>query len=206
MILLNVRRFWQTRHLPILAFIITALFLSPITLCAQTAHFSGAQITLANTGFDSYGQVAVDTSGNVYFVDSSNGSGSVKEFVAAGGYVTVKSLGGGFIVPQGVAVDASGNVYVADEGTGTVMKIPLNCVTSSCVITLGGGFTFFQPAAVAVDGSGNVFVADLFGPVYEIPASGSVKTMDYGFSIPQGIAVDTSGNVFVADTGYSEVK
>jgi hypothetical protein len=107
-------------------------------------------------------------------------------------------------------VDASGNVFVADEGTGysgsAVYKIPPGCVTSSCVITLGGGFTFFEPAGVAVDGNGNVFVADLFGPVYEIPASGSVKTFNYGFSIPQGVAVDGSGNIFVADTGNNAVK
>ena len=177
---------------------------------AQTAHFSWAQVTLANTGFDSFGQVAVDASENVYFVDSTGGSGVVKEILAAGGYTKVNILGGGFIVPQGVAVDSSGNVFVADEGTGysgsAVYKIPPGCATSSCVLTLGGGFAFFEPAGVAVDGNGNVFVADLFGPVYEIPASGSVKTFNCGFSIPQGVAVDGSGNIFVADTGNNAVK
>jgi DNA-binding beta-propeller fold protein YncE len=38
----------------------------------------------------------------------------VEEILAAGGYVTVNTLGGGFSAPQGVAVDGVGNVYVAD--------------------------------------------------------------------------------------------
>jgi sugar lactone lactonase YvrE len=205
------RRNWGWRgiagHLQIIVFILLGLFINEVPLHSQTAHFSGAQVTLAYTGFDSYGQVAVDTSGNVFFVDAL--AGAVKEIVAAGGYATVKPLGGGFIAPQGVAVDVSGNVFVADAGNyggAAVKKIPPNCVASSCVITLGSGFSFYQPTAVAVDGSGNVFVADLIGTVYEIPATGSVKTLGDGFSTPQGVAVDGSGNVFVAETGYSAVR
>lgn len=87
----------MARHLQILAFIILGLFLNEAPANAQTAHFSYAQVTLAYTGFDSYGQVAVDTSGNVFFVDALYGA--VKEIVAAGGYATVKTLGGGFTNP-----------------------------------------------------------------------------------------------------------
>jgi len=58
-----------------------------------------------------------------------------------------------------VTVDGSGNVFVAD-GIDSVKEIPLGCVSSSCVETLGGGF--IDPHGVAVDGGGNVFVADIY--------------------------------------------
>ena len=58
----------------------------------------------------------------------------------------------------GVAVDGSGNVYVADTNNNAVKEMPPGCASSSCVTTLGGGFS--QPDGVAVDGSGNVYVAD----------------------------------------------
>jgi len=110
------RRTWGqpeiTRHLHILAFIILGLFFNAVPLHAQTAHFSGAQITLANTGFDSSSQIAVDGSENIFFVEATNNA--VKEILAAGGYTTINTLGGGFTTPQGVAVDGSGNVFVAD--------------------------------------------------------------------------------------------
>ena len=39
-----------------------------------------------------------------------------------------------------------------------VKEMPAGCASSSCVTTLGGGFSY--PTGVAVDGSGNVYVAD----------------------------------------------
>ena len=46
------------------------------------------------------------------------------EVLSAGGYVTVNTVGSGFIsYPWGVAVDGSGNVFVADYGSGTVEEI-----------------------------------------------------------------------------------
>ncbi|MGA2962599.1 MAG: NHL repeat-containing protein, partial [Candidatus Korobacteraceae bacterium] len=114
-----------------------------------------------------------------------------------------------------VAVDGSGNVFVADPNDSAVKEIPSGCLTSSCVQTLGGGFS--APFGVAVDGSGNVFVADTSNnAVKEIPpgctASSCVITLAAaytsggGFSAPSGVAVDGSGNVFVADNGNSAVK
>ena len=51
------------------------------------------------------------------FVADHNDS-AIKEILAAGGYNTVNSLGGGFSSPDGVAVDGTGNVFVADETDG----------------------------------------------------------------------------------------
>ena len=66
-------------------------------------------------------------------------------------------------------------------------------LSSSCVTTLGGGFS--QPSGVAVDGSGNVYVADHGNSaVKEMPpgcaSSSCVTTLGGGFSQPYGVAVD----------------
>ena len=82
----------------------------------------------------------------------------------------------------------SGNVYVADYGpTARCKEMPAGCVTSSCVTTLGGGFSY--PYGVAVDGAGNIYVADyLRQQVKEMPpgcaSSSCVTTLGGGFSQP----------------------
>ena len=85
--------------------------------------------------------MAVDGSGNVFVADS--GNNAVKEILAAGGYTTVNTLGGGFSSPRGVAVDGSGNVFVADTGNNAVKEIPASCVAGqyTTVNTLGSGFS-----------------------------------------------------------------
>ena len=52
-----------------------------------------------------------------------------------------------------------------------------------------------------------LFVADLgTNLVYEVPLSGSIKTIGSGFNQPRGVAVDAAGDVFVADFGNNAVK
>jgi streptogramin lyase len=87
---------------------------------AQTAHFSGAVISLGS-GFNLPSGVAMDGSGNVFVADSINNA--VKEILAVDGYTTVNTLGSGFNQPGGVFVAASGNVFVADGGNSAVKEI-----------------------------------------------------------------------------------
>ena len=189
-----------------LLLIVLALFFAAVA-SAQTAHYSGAQYTIYGPSRATYG-VAADSSGNVFFTDSSG----VHEIVAVNGVAsstsTVRLLGNGsFIGPMGVAVDGSGNVFVADELGNSVYEI----LASNDTVEFLGSFTY--PTGVAVDGSGDVFVAAQSG-VYEMVAvdgvvssTGTVNPLASGnFSGPLGIAADASGDVFVADTGNSAVK
>lgn len=92
----------------------------------------------------------------------------MKEILAAGGYVTVNTLGSGFNTPNGVAIDGNDNVFVADTYNNSVKEI-IAAGGYTTVNTLADGF--FLPTAVAVDGNGDVFVADTFNnAVKEIQA------------------------------------
>lgn len=132
-----------------------------------------------------------------------------------------------------LAVDGSGNVFVTADSSyesmeELVYEIPAGCTASSCVKTIGSGFSNkvvdgdFTGAlsAIAVDGGGDVFVADnITNAVYEIPygctSSGCIKTLGGGFGdyiaggigYIAGIAVDSSGDVFITEVaaGYVAV-
>jgi hypothetical protein len=146
--------------------------------------------------------VAVDASGNVFASD--DGNGAVKEIVAVNGSIplspTIRTLGSGFIYPNGIAVDGAGNVFVADRGTHAVKEI-VAASGYTTVKTIGSGFNL--PNGVAVDGSGNVFVADWQNnAVYEVLATGGYTTVKRLPSAPGNadyVAVDGSGNVFLAN-------
>jgi hypothetical protein len=76
-------------------------WLAPRTVQAQTAHFSGTTIVLADTSFLGPEGVAVDGSGNVFVADSS--LGVVVEMRAVNGSIpaspTINVLGSGFSCP-----------------------------------------------------------------------------------------------------------
>jgi sugar lactone lactonase YvrE len=150
--------------------------------------------------------IALDGSANVFLADT-----NVREIVAAGGYATVRTLGGGFGFVQlaGVALDGAGNLIVADYGNSQVDEVMAKGGYTT-VNVLAGYPQFNAPNGLAVDGSGNIFVTDqVNGAVYEmLAASGyaTINTLAGGFSNPNGVAVDGSGNVYVADNGHNAVK
>jgi sugar lactone lactonase YvrE len=166
--------------------------------------------------------VAVDSQGNVYVADESWGDAVYEMPPGCTSSTCMTALGGSntlsdpFIAPWGLAVDASGNVYVANYGnqygSWAVFEMPPQCLSSSCVTTLGGGFD--GPTSVAVDASGNVYVGSEINNVVNVMPAGCassscVTTLGSGFTYPQGVAVDGSGNVYVADannTIVTEIK
>jgi sugar lactone lactonase YvrE len=151
----------------------------------------------ANGNFDHPGSVAVDASGNVFVADTLHSL--VKEIVAAGGYVTVNTLGTGFSYDNGVALDGSGNLFVVDSGHQVIKEL-LAAGSYTTESTLDGVFNY--PANATADGSGNVYVADYSaGAIYEIMRGG----VDFGF-LPVGASTPgTRTLTFSFDTGGAGV-
>ena len=175
----------------------------------QISFPPGSQSTLGSGFSYPYG-VAVDGSGNLFVAD--NGSGSVKEILAAGGYTTVKTLASGFSDQFKLAVDGSNNVFVADWSNNSVYEI-LAAGGYTTVRTLGafGGATSAGPNYIAVDGDGNLFITwgkyGAAGLIEAFAASGytTFKTLG-GVYYPGGVAVDVSGNIYVVEYGSGSVK
>ncbi|NYF53550.1 hypothetical protein [Tunturiibacter gelidoferens] len=171
---------------------------------AQTAHFSGSQITMPFTGLTNPRQAAVDASGTLYIADSGNNR-VLKETLLGGSY-TQTTIGTGLNSPLGVAVDSNGNVYIADSNNGRLLKETLSGNSySQSTISSNVGITW----SVAVDVSGNVFVADPQGSrvLMESPSGSSYveSTIGSNLSLPDAVAVDGSGNVYIADRGNNQV-
>ena len=156
----------------------------PQTTFANTTsgdYLPSAQSTLGS-GFIFPLSVAVDAGGNVFVVDSGDGS-AVKEIVAAGGYVTVNTLGSGIDSLYGVAVDGSGNVYIAayciaDNGCDAVKEIDrATPPTLGFATTVLGLTSIDSPQTVTVQNIGNARLA--------------LSALSYPTDFPEASGVDT---------------
>ncbi len=126
--------------------------------------------------------LAVDGSGNLFVVDSSNYR--IRRIDAGGMITTIAGTGGRgfsgdggpateaqFAYPRGLAVDGSGNLYVADSSNYRIRRIDAEGVITTIAGTGVRGFSgdggpateaqFAAPTTLAVDGSGNLYVTDL---------------------------------------------
>ncbi len=147
-----------------------------------------------------------DSTGNVVATTFIRGQGLAPALAFVTG--TQITIGSGLLGPAFVA-DAAGNLYIADAYHNQIVEIPAGCTTSSCQITLGGGFN--TPFAVAVDGAGDVLVTDSYNnQIVELPAGCTSASCQFtltsaGLNKPEGLAVDGAGNIFVADTHNNRV-
>ena len=139
--------------------------------------------------------VAVDSSGDVYVVDTHNNL--IRKITSAGAVAILAGSGvpgsangtgtaASFNGSAAVAADASGNVYEADRNNNVIRKI----ASSGAVTTFAGSgssgsadgtgsaASFNGPTGLAVDGLGNVYVAD-FGNdlIRKISSAGVVTTL-----------------------------
>jgi uncharacterized protein (TIGR03437 family) len=131
------------------------------------------------------GDVAVDSSGNVYIADTGNsrvrrvapdgtittvaGSGKSSDptgFTGDGGQATAAIIG----EPAGIALDSAGNLYIADRLHSTVRKVTPGGVISTVaggrpqVYSGDGGLGtlagLYFPVKLAADRAGNLYIAD----------------------------------------------
>lgn len=171
--------------------------------------------------------VAVDGSGHVYVMDTSN---QVVREIAGGAVTTVAgSVTGGhsaalFFYPQGIAVTASGSIYVSDTGNHEIKSVTggVASILQGAMGTIGfTSSTFAYPYGITVASNGNIYVADSGNnAIRVVTSSGSVSTLAgtgvagsadgagsvATFNNPSDVAVDSAGNVYVADTGNSTIR
>jgi len=143
--------------------------------------------------------LAVDSSGNVYFVE--NGDSVIREVTAAKQYIyrvagnaTAGFSGDGSAAtkaqlnfPTGLALDSSGNVYIADSLNHRVRKVSggsISTIAGNGVVSYSGdgglasSAQLNTPQAVAVDSSGNFYIADtLNNVVRKVTAGGAISTI-----------------------------
>ena len=160
--------------------------------------------------------VSVDSTGNLYIVDSQNnrirkvtangiistvaGNGS-QGFGGDGGPATAAQLN----QPSSMAVDSAGNLHIADISNHRIRKVTAAGIISTVAGNGSrgsggdGGFAtsayFDFPSAVAVDSAGNLYVADVYNSrIRKITAAGIISTVAgsefTGFGGDNGVATE----------------
>jgi len=149
------------------------------TLAGFPRSYGSVDATGSAARFHNPGDVAVDSSGNVYVADNENQTirkvtpdgvvTTLAGYPKSGGTADGTGTTARFKYPSGVALDAIGNIYVADTGNNVIRK-----VTQSGVVTtlagqsgnignadgIGSMVRFNDPSDVVVDSAGNLFIAD----------------------------------------------
>jgi uncharacterized protein (TIGR03437 family) len=169
-----------------------------------TAGFSGDGGPSVNASLNYPGGVAVDTTGNLYILDSGNNrvrkvaNGTISTFVGNGtaGFSgdggqainAALNMGSGNTGPGRLCLDSQDNLYVTDYGNHRIRKI-----TSAGIITTvaGNGQAAYNgdnilataaslnnPLGVAVDASGNIYIADTFNyRIRKVTGDGTITTV-----------------------------
>ncbi len=188
------------------------------TLAGQTDSRGSADGTGTAARFNQPQGTAVDSSGNVFVVDS--GNHTVRKISPAGVVTTFAGIVGiGFVddtgpaarfqMPQGIATGRSGTVYVSDTGNGALRMISADGTTTTLATQL------FFPYGLVVDESDNVLVAELSAQtISRVTSDGVVSTWagarmvsgsadgvgaEARFFQPHDVTRDGAGNLYVAD-------
>ncbi|CAB4745805.1 MAG: LPXTG cell wall anchor domain-containing protein [Actinobacteria bacterium] len=151
--------------------------------------------------------VAIDTAGNLYIVDS--GNNRIRKVTAATGIITTiagdgtashtgddaLATGATLNTPVSVSLDAAGNIYIAEYAGNTVRKI--TAFTGIITSVAGGGSS-------GLGDSGLATLAELNGPEDAIvDATGNLYISEYESSRIRKVAADTGIITTIAGGGSS---
>ena len=154
-----------------------------------TAGFGGDGGPATSAQLFDPGDVFVDSTGNVFIADSSNGR--IREVLATGIIQTVAGNGtlgfagdGGLAtnaelnVPSGVFVDGSGNIFIGDTANNRIREV---VAATGIIQTVAGNGT----AGFSGDGG---------------PATSAE------LNSPEGVFVDSFGNIFITDFANNRIR
>ncbi len=183
-----------------------------------------------NSGFDQPAQIAFDSSGRLYVVDTGNyrvqrctksGTWTCSAFYGTPGEWgdDLAHLGWAF----GITITGADNIFIADGDNYRVLKCNTSGTCSHFAGTTGSpGWSnsqFAWPADAAVDSSGNVFVSDWSNHRVQKFNSAGVYQSTLGvtrvpyivdterLNAPWGVTVATDGSIYLTErSGYRLVK
>lgn len=173
--------------------------------------------------------VAVDASGNVYIVDSSNyvvrkvdTNGNISTFAGEPGQPGKTGDGGPATQAQiytagNVAVDSAGNVYIADEYNSAVRKVTVSTGIITTVAGVLGEFSYngdggpatsaamMYPDGIAFDSDGNLYIGDTYNcTVRMVSAAGGTISLFAG-TLFHCAAAGAGGPPTAANLGVADV-
>jgi len=167
--------------------------------------------------------IAVDSSDNIYVVDS--GNHRIQVFDTDGTFIetwgTEGSGDGELYLPSSIAVDSSINSYVIGYGGGmlTYGHQVEKFNSERDFATVWGDYgseegEFDTPTSIDVDSSDNVYVVENYNNrVQKFDSLGGFITMwgsmgmdDGEFSGAEGIAIDSSDNIYITDKANNRIQ
>jgi len=167
--------------------------------------------------------IAVDSSDNIYVVDS--GNHRIQVFDTDGTFIetwgTEGSGDGELFLPSSIAVDSSINSYVIGYGGGMLSfgHEVTKFNSERDFVTVWGDYgseegEFDTPTSIDVDSSGNVYVVEDFNSRVQkfdslggfITMWGSMGMADGNFSGAKGIAIDSSDNIYIVDRSNNRIQ
>jgi sugar lactone lactonase YvrE len=198
----------------LIGFLLLALPTALLALPPIPVSYQGAPMSLPVSASSGYllQDVAVDSAGTVYILDSANNQVIVENqdylgLAAAGGgaqgppgypgnglpsgVITCSSgiTPAGLLNPQAMTVTGSGTLYIADYGNKRVVSV--NLTTGACsVVGMGPGstVTLSSPQGIAVSEYGDIFISDSTGGLGAHGQIICIPSTTHGGSATPGVA------------------
>jgi len=192
--------------------------LSPIPITSEISFIDSWGVKGNDTGqFDYPSGIDIDSSGNVYVVDSNNKR--VQKFFKTGENIEEfgkeGSNGERFKNPLGIEVDSLGNVYVSDVEANTIQQFTIDGQYKREIGTTGSGNgQFNDPSGIDIDKDGNVYVVDRQNDRIQKLTKDGEYIQEWGitgngkgqFDYPIGISIDYLGYVYISDTNNHRIQ